>query len=319
MTSPLRRLAVPVVRGAVMAALWPLERALVGSEEGPPPCFVVGPPRSGTTLLYELMVHRFRFAYISNLAHRFYLTPVAATRVGRSSVLSWQGDFESRFGHIEGWGAPNEGGWVWNRWIPQAHHLGAEHAEPIDGASMRAMVQGIGRVLGGPFLNKNVMHSVHMPVLDRVFPGCTFVELRREPVANVRSILRAREKGGGSAPDGWWSVKPRGCEGLESADAVTQACAQVLGVRADVERDARLVGSDRRLIVEYEDLCADPRGQLDRIGAFLASHGAPVEARRDAPAAFEHRVGKPMDPETESRIAAQLEPPRGVREGVAAS
>ena len=49
--------------------------------------------------------------------------------------------------------------------------------------------------MGGPFVNKNVLHSVHMMVLDRIFPGCLFIELNRKPVDNVRSIVQARVEG----------------------------------------------------------------------------------------------------------------------------
>lgn len=64
--------------------------------------------------------------------------------------------------------------------------------------------------MGGPPVTKNVLHSVHMMVLDWVFPGCVFIELNREPVDNVRSIVRARVQRRWVRPVRlWFSVKPR--------------------------------------------------------------------------------------------------------------
>ena len=79
-----RQRAVEAVRGGIMQLLMPLERRelRLTANVTPKVCFVLGPPRSGTTLLYELLLTRFRFAYFSNLAHRFYRTPVAASRLG---------------------------------------------------------------------------------------------------------------------------------------------------------------------------------------------------------------------------------------------
>src|SRR5690606_21792278 len=96
---------VELLRRIAMTGLRPLEAALVArgareAEAAPPPVFVVGPPRSGTTLVYQLLVRRFRVAYLSNLAHRLYETPAAATWLGRPFVRPWTGPFESRYGHV---------------------------------------------------------------------------------------------------------------------------------------------------------------------------------------------------------------------------
>ncbi len=120
----LRRLA----RHLSTAALAPVEALLVRDQRYDahgPPCFVVGPPRSGTTIVYEALVTRFRTAYFSNLAHRLHRTPAAATRFGRRIIAEWRGDFASAYGHIEGWGSPSEAGWIWRRWIPEESHLAA--------------------------------------------------------------------------------------------------------------------------------------------------------------------------------------------------
>jgi hypothetical protein len=36
------------------------------------------------------------------------------------------------------------------------------------------------------------MHSVHLELLDRLFPGCVFIEIRRNPKPNIRACKAAK-------------------------------------------------------------------------------------------------------------------------------
>ncbi len=308
MKGRIERALIAPVRAVAMALLWPLEVWLQtrATRAPAPACFVVGPPRSGTTLVYELLVERFGFAYISNLAHRLYRTPVAASWLGRGTIRAWHGSFESQYGHIAGWGAPNEGGWVWARWIGVVTPLGAEAADSLPCTQIARTIQGIADALDAPFLNKNVMHSVQMRLLDRLFPGCLFIEVRRDAAANVRSIVRARRKGRGPDRGGWWSVRPEGAGRYAEADLVTQACFQVCAVQNAIDRGAAELGPERRLTLSYEDVCSDPRAALDRVGGFLAAHGLDLPALRDVPVKFHRRGDRPLEDEDEERLTAGI-------------
>ena len=205
-----------------------------------------------------------------------------------------------------GWGAPNEGGWNWNRWFPEASYLDEQHIadRPLD--EIRATVARTSRVMGAPFLNKNVMHSVHMRLLDALFPGCVFVELSRDPVANVRSILRARQAEGGPTQDGWWSVKPMQWERYREVDWTLQAAAQVHFVHRNIDQDAERLGAGRRIVVDYNELCSDPRAALDRIGDFLRNAGFILSDRAWLPEKFPLPVEKKCDPVLEREIRTSL-------------
>lgn len=289
-----KRLITEPLRWGAMRALAPVERRCLRAADpsGLRAVFIVGPPRSGTSLLYELLVTRFGFSYFSNLAHRLPRTPAAATRLGARWIRRWRGRFESDYGHIAGWGAPNEGGWIWRRWLPEEHWLGADAADRLPAETMRRTAASIAETLGGPLLNKNVMHSAHMLVLDRVFPGCLFIETERALADVARSMLKARDEAGD--PAAWLSVKPRGWEAFRDANPVEQVCAQTLLTHREIAIDAAALGGDRLLRVRYADLCAAPNEELDRIKSFLAGHGVEASDRGDRFKAFERR-SKPWD------------------------
>jgi hypothetical protein len=250
--------------------------------------------------LYELLVRRFQLAYLANVGQMLPTTPLAATVVFREPISRWRGTFASRYGWIDGLGAPNEGGWLWNRWLPQEHYVEAAFAEQLPASEIRRVVGGLCQAMGGPFLNKNVLHSVHMQVLDRIFPGCLFIELHRDPVQNVRSIVRARVEGRWTRP--WFSVKPREWEQYRDAPDVLKACAQVYYVHENIERDARVLGVRRRLTVDYARTCRDPRGVLMDVEAFFRGHGVALRVKGDVPEVFVESAGRKLTDELEGQI-----------------
>jgi hypothetical protein len=288
LTNRARALARPL-QTLAGASLSPIETQLLRHRGlQPAPVFlVIGPPRSGTTLLYELLVTRFHLSYFSNLAHRLHRAPVSASLIGRRPIKRWAGNFESEYGHVRGWFAPNEGGAIWNRWIPEPHAIDPQSMPEGDVAEMRSTIYGVASVVGAPFVSKNVMHSVHMVALDAAVPGCLFIRIRRAEQANVRSIVQARSRGGGPDDgDGWWSVKPAGWQATVGADHATQALAQVRGVHADIDAAIGILGETRILDVEYEELCEKPRETMGRVRRFFDAHGQAVSVRGDVPASF---------------------------------
>ncbi|MHA7820215.1 MAG: sulfotransferase family protein [Erythrobacter sp.] len=305
----MKRAAIGAIRMGGHALMSPLERTLMhGTDQPQPPVFVIGAPRSGTSLLYELMITRFRFAYMANAAHRFYRTPLAATRLLRKTILDWRGDFTSSYGHIDGWGAPNEGGWIWQRWLPDGDRTdGAEFAHSSI-EELRSLTAGFSRELDAPFLNKNVMHSNRLRLMHRIWPDALFIEVRRDPLDNARSILRAERASGGPDVhgDGWWSVRPSlAAEHAGKADTL-RAVAQVVGVARDIERDMEAIGPGRLLRIDYTDICVDPPAALGTIRGFLEAHGCKPAERLAVPESFGARPSNPLGDDDEAALAAAL-------------
>ena len=44
-----------------------------------PPIFIIGAPRSGTTLLYKVLIEKLNFGYMSNFNAQFYSIPIVST------------------------------------------------------------------------------------------------------------------------------------------------------------------------------------------------------------------------------------------------
>src|SRR6056297_1412323 len=83
-----------------------------------PPVFIMGPPRSGTTLLYQLLTQTCHFSYFSEFAASYNTFPFLATYLKKKHFGKDNQSFKSDFGRPRGLFAPSEAGEIWNRWFP---------------------------------------------------------------------------------------------------------------------------------------------------------------------------------------------------------
>ncbi|MDQ7090852.1 MAG: sulfotransferase [Methylococcales bacterium] len=309
----MKKILKSAIRGSVQQLLSPLETLLLNSDSSEPlspPVFILGAPRSGTTLLYELLISHYTFSYFTNLANTFPQTPLAISKLSHRFKTHWQGGQKSEFGYVKGFGAPSEAGSLWDRWIPEFGYLGKEEIESRRKSLSEAaqVIQKLQHIQQAPFINKNVMHSVHIEFLNAAFPNCLFIDLRREMKANVRSIVRAREYEAGPKADkeGWWSVKPRNVDQWCGRSLEEQACAQLIFLRKDSEAGFKVIGENRRLIVNYEKLCLQPTLVVEEIASFLKPSIGKLNVRQPLVTTIKPSPSKLFDLKREALIEQTL-------------
>ncbi|MGH3051538.1 MAG: sulfotransferase family protein [Gaiellaceae bacterium] len=250
------------------------------------PIFVVGAPRSGSTLLYQLLVVRFDVAYLSNLHCRFFGAPAFVERaVGKR--LRPPGDFSSRFGSTRGLAAPSECGPYWYRFFRKSpQHVSLAEADPNRLGQLRESVRAFARAAGRPLVFKNLVNSVRLVPLGAALPEALFVFVRRDEADTAASILAGR-RAVNADESKWWSVEPPEIERLRTLPPQEQVLEQVRAVESLVDEAREEIGRDRFLDVRYEDVCADTHRALESVMDFVERHGVALRVRRDVPARFE--------------------------------
>ncbi|MDZ7724808.1 MAG: sulfotransferase [candidate division KSB1 bacterium] len=244
-----------------------------------PPVFIVGPPRSGTTLLYQLLMSAFHFSYIPNISNTWYMMPVTAARMGRLLCPSYSSSFSSVHGYEKGAMAPSEAGNIWNRWFPYEKREGFNYT-PAHYLSKPAknrivtFVANVENMFNAPFLTKNVKMSVRIRPLLEMFPNALFVHMQRNPVHSAASLLNIRRKKGKS----WWSVMPKEYPEIKKMSELEQVCHQVYYTEMNIKRDLQKVENNRLHEVNYAKLCTNPVQKLEAIGKFLTGHDIPADA-----------------------------------------
>jgi len=274
---------------ALHGALGRIElRKAVGAEVplDHPPVFIVGAPRSGSTLLYQVVVVRYDVGYLSNLHCRLHGAPSIVERLsGRR--LEPPAAFSSDHGRTDGRAAPSECGPYWYRFFRRSpQYVPLEEADPDALRDLRASVRALGDAAGRPLVFKNLLNSLRLEPLGATFPEALFLVVQRDLEDNVASILAARRavRGDESA---WWSAEPPGVDELSRQPPEAQAAGQVTAIHELIDGARQQIGPERFLDVAYEQLCADTHAVLAEISAFAAGHGIDLAPRHSVPAHFE--------------------------------
>ena len=252
-------------------ALSPLEDRLISRHRDAslPIVFIVGAPRSGSTLLEQVGARCFDTAYVSNFVARYWLTPVVGWRrflrhrsLDRATIA-----LSSRLGATEGELSPHEFGYFWRTWLElgRSDRMSERELERCDWERVRAELEALSGWFRAPLVLKNLnATSYQIGALARLLPQARFLHVVRDRERTIGSILAARRAAGGGDRF-WWSVRPDDWREAAGWSPRAQAEHQVDDVRAAVEVALSELAADRRLTLELEGFTADPAAGLRRI------------------------------------------------------
>ncbi|KAA3641665.1 MAG: sulfotransferase [Armatimonadetes bacterium] len=234
--------------------------------------FIVGPARSGTSLLYRLLALNPQVSFISNWNARFPNVAAVsalqrATRSSRRLRSNWfQADGNA---YVYGQERP-----LWKRIIPAP-----AEGEPVfsaagileDGSTtrpdsiedLRYRIQKISRLAGGThFVNKRVANNQRIPLIHEAMPDAHFVSIVRDGRPVALSLSRVD----------WWPTTKVVWAGVTPTQWAAQGndpwelCAKnwVHDVEA-IEQGLLTIPPDQQTSLTYESLVQDPAKQLTRL------------------------------------------------------
>lgn len=274
-----------------------------------PILYLVGAPRSGTTLLSQIVSRVLPVGYINNLIARFWLRPSVGIRLSQT-VLGLDArekiDLRSVHGVTSGPYGPHEFGYFWRHWLQldrwPTHHLTEAAIAQVDQAGLK---QALEQEILGSFQTgvvfKNVICGFQARFLTRLHPLSLFIHIKREPYAAAASILKTRLERFGSY-ETWWSVKPSTYPfGTPKGDPAAEVTRQVLDTRTEL--DAELASPEiHGMTITYEGLCRAPAKIIGEIAKRLEAMGAgPGPVQVDLPLIKEAKLS-----ELPSRLASRL-------------
>jgi sulfotransferase family protein len=291
-------------------ALAPVEdAAYLELEEEYPTLHVIGVPRSGTTLLYQVVAAGLDVGYVDNLTAAFWRAPVLGLRLAQKLGTHGSGSsFDSTFGRTRGVGEPHEFGYFWNHHLryPGLHALPAGHEETIDWARLRTVLVNMAHWNRGPLVFKPMLLTWHLERMLVELPGTCYVWIKREPRATALSLLEMRSSLFGSY-EAWASLRPHGAAWLADEPPWRQVAAQVLVLERTIEAAVAAIGPDSVLTLEYEDLCNAPGDVLGRVQELLAAKGWESVRRATSLPSFEARRRNAIESEFGERVDEALE------------
>ncbi len=244
------------------------------------PLIILGPERSGTTLLYSVLSNDPGFYWFSRLDSAFPDAPVLVSSVRRlwmrvernRSHLAVPGMISRSSGAIP----PAECVPYWARLFgfgPEAEY-GIEDDvstdEDLDEATRTRVLSDFGlrlAVAGKPrLLLKWPGFALKLKYLNRLFPDALFLQVSRHPLYNMLSLVEAKKRSGLQ----YWGTKVPGWREQRELGYELQAARQLEAIYRLTEQDRASLAlpADRYMTIRYEDLFQQPEETLKRICAF---------------------------------------------------
>jgi hypothetical protein len=293
-----------IIKQPARWALRQCERAILNSAGSfyDAPIFILGPPRSGTTVLYQLVVNCLEVSYFCNAAEAHPDFPVTITRILRSRTRRYETDYTSTYSKTQGACGPSEGRCIWGRWfLEDQRYVDEHHLSAATITDIQRTITAMSIVMEAPFVNKDPYHCVRVRALNAIFPRSLFIYVTRDPIAIAESLLQIRIERiqrGEIDLSTWVAVKPKEYPMLRTQGHIGQICGQVYYCHKNALKDLDAVAPRRWVEVVYEALCNQPDRELERIAAFLQENGVTVQRRRKPPVSLQ-RSRAPNIPQQE--------------------
>jgi hypothetical protein len=254
---------------------------ITSSDLGPdhPVVFVLGPLRSGTTLFMQWLAQSGVVAYPTNLLSRFYGVPIVGAHIQllltdprfnfRNEIFDFNSSivFSSDNGKTKGALAPNEFWYFWRRFLPFQELdwlCDEELLRVVDQETLVGELTSLTRIFGKPFALKSMILNYNIPFLSAIFPKALFIQIKRDPAANIESILDARRRQLGSEKE-WYSFKIPEYPDLKDHEPLKQCSGQWHYINKALTKGMATLDETRKLTVQYENFCHNPRHIFDQL------------------------------------------------------
>jgi hypothetical protein len=229
------------------------------------PIFLVGPPRSGTTLLYSCLASDPAVGYFNRANRKFPEHP----RLAR---------FLTRLGLYPD--VPRESRALWTRFDARPARSAMRAAGDLPPGAREWYRTTVARILelrgARRFVAKLPAFSARLPWLDAIFPDALFLQCLRDWRAVVKSSVAKQSRDG---KERFFAVKVAGWEQVKDLPFHQISAWQVRAVHELIESQERdFPGRIHR--VWYEDLCQTPRETLAAVARSCGlAWGPGAEAR----------------------------------------
>jgi hypothetical protein len=235
-----------------------------GRQSDLPLIFVVGAPRSGTSLIYQVLAHCLDVSYFTNVDAMFRRSPITAARVFGSRSRRRSARFRSFFGQTAGLTAPNDGFHVWNRFLgTDRYATPARLSDPVS-RQMATFFNAWLSTFGKPLLNKNNRNTDGVELLASHLPNAYWIAVRRDPFFVAQSLILARAEVQGSKNVGW-GLRSRSSQSSDPLGYVDDVCDQITEIDKKLAQATSALDPGRIQEIRYEDFCRNPTEHVQRL------------------------------------------------------
>jgi len=247
------------------------------------PIFLVGPPRSGTTVIYRWFTYYLdeKIAYITRLADLYPESAFLLNWIGLK-IFKQKLEIQSqhRYGQIKGFTALAEGNrlWPWceesldglekynSRYLfDRTDYQKEQSITPIVSYFLQNVIRKLCLLMKSELLiNKSVHNTIHIMELKQLFPEAKFIGIIRDGRSVTKSLIKARKDIQGNSRK-WWGVKPSNWEKIRLLPPHLSWGKQWEGLLDDMENQLEQLPETDYIFIRYEDFLLKPQDELEKI------------------------------------------------------
>lgn len=237
------------------------------------PIFIIGAPRTGSTILYQCITNSLDVLYIDNLAAKFYKNLFFGFWLSNKIFKQKPHNcFKSSLGDTSksGLRAPSECGSFWYRWLPRnKHHVDLEDITDQMVTDIRKELSAIINYYNKPIVINNNNIALRIRLISRAFPDAKYIICDRSPFFVSQSLLNARQKVY-SSYNAWWSIMPPNYFDLLNKPAYEQVVLQQYYINKRMFSDIeKCVPKEKFCIVDYSDFCNKNKFIMEKLKALI--------------------------------------------------
>ena len=251
--------------------------------------FVMGLPRSGTTLLTQLLYENTDLYCTNNLIARFWKTPLVGAQLSKFTISETSSArYSSNYGRTSEIDHPHEFSWFWHDLLKVGNvdQYNPEQASlSIDWKKVLTKIINLNRILGGGLVFKPMeLVGFHLPKFAELFKQALFVYINRDPMEVALSILKARQANGCGECSWWGSYPPKAIyDKVKHKTELLQVTHQVLYFKSLYDNQLSKVPVHQILKTSYKSVCDSPKEFLEEIKNCATQLGGNLRIRNVPP------------------------------------
>lgn len=274
--------------------------------------FVLGLPRSGTTLLMQTLATAFDFCMVNNFMARYYEAPVTGAQLskilfGNNRFVS---DFKSNHGKTKLLRDAHEWSYFWIDRLKYDRSVDFNRSFNegiIEWKDIQLILDQMTHVFQKPFLNKALHPAKYIRQFLKMNPDILFIYIERDFFENCQSIKKSRERYFDD-PNTWWSLIPDNFEDISKLPYYKQIPEQLFGLHNEMITDLDNFTQEKFIRISYNDLCSEPHAILDHISNklklnFKSDFGYSLD---HIPGSFSQKKRHQIDPDMKQYILNEI-------------
>jgi len=223
-----------------------------------PIVFVVGIQRTGSTLVSQFIEKSFDFFPVGNFNSIFHRSSYYLHKWFSNGYNGAHASYKNFYGISKGFYSIGDCYELWDKWFGENHYVIPDYISEEKQKNLWQYFASLHKAYQKPLLTKNNRNSLLLPIFQKNFKDVFFVIVKRDPIAVIRSTLKASKDFFGDEKFLWGLYPSKDFDTSDYENIVEAATVQYLMLDKILNQQIKNLTDDSFLIIDYNDFCKNP-------------------------------------------------------------